>query len=122
MDNLAAVNAIAERSPGFVWRYADASGNATDTHVFDDPAIVVNMSVWETVEALEAFTFRTVHAKFYARRAAWFDPAFRPALVMWRVAPGMQPSLDDALGRWRKLRDEGPSADAFGWAEALGKH
>lgn len=115
MDNLEAVNAIAERSPGFVWRFTDESGNATDTQAFDDPLVIVNMSVWEGAEALEAFVFQTVHHKFYSKRRQWFDPAFGPALALWWVPAGETPSLADGVARWEKLRANGPSADAFGW-------
>lgn len=118
MDNLDAVNAVAERSPGFVWRYADESGNATDTQAFDDPQVIVNLSVWESAEALEQFVFRTVHKQFYGKRRAWFDPSFGPALALWWIEAGTTPTLDEALARWRKLRDEGPSADVFGWEGA----
>lgn len=115
MDNLAAVNAIAERSPGFVWRYTDASGNATDTHVLNDPLVIVNLSVWQSLDDLHAFVFRTVHAKFHARRAAWFDPAFTPALALWWIEPTRVPTLDEAMAKWRQLRDCGPGAEVFGW-------
>ena len=119
MDNLAAVNAVAERAPGFVWRFTDESGNATSTQVLGDPAIIVNMSVWENVAALEGFVFRTVHRRFYLKRAEWFDASFKPALALWQVAPGALPTLAEGVARWTKLRNEGPSADAFGWKEAL---
>ena len=68
VDNLASVNAIAERSPGFVWRYTDESGNATSTRPYDgDPMMAVNMSVWENVESLEKYVWQTVHKRFYAQ-------------------------------------------------------
>ena len=69
MNNLARINALAERSPGFVWRYTDASGNATDTRPYADARIIVNFSVWESVHALERFVWQTVHKHFYGRRA-----------------------------------------------------
>jgi hypothetical protein len=87
--------------------------------VLDDPAIIVNMSVWEGVAALEGFVFRTVHRRFYLKWAAWFDPSFKPALALWQVAPGALPTLAEGIARWTKLRDEGPGADVFGWNEAL---
>ena len=71
VDNLAFVNGLAERSPGFVWRYQDDSGSAIDTRPFDgDPRMAVNLSVWENVEALERFVWQTVHNRFYGRRRA----------------------------------------------------
>src|SRR5262249_12057082 len=74
MNNLARINALAERSPGFVWRYTDATGNATDTRPYDgDPRMAINMSVWESVEALEKFVWQTVHTRFYGRKHEWFE-------------------------------------------------
>ena len=70
-DNLELVNGLAERSPGFVWRYVDDSGNATDTRPFADPLVIVNVSVWETVAALEHFVWQTLHKRFYGRRVDW---------------------------------------------------
>jgi hypothetical protein len=72
-NNLALINGIAERSAGFVWRYVDDSGNATETRPFADPRIIVNVSVWESVTALERFVWQTVHKHFYGRRADWFE-------------------------------------------------
>ena len=116
MDNLDFVNGVAERSPGFVWRYTDESGAATDTKVFDDPDVILNLTVWESAEALEHFVFKTVHHKFYGKRHDWFDKAFGPALVMWWIPAGTLPTVEDALARYEKFKAEGPSADAFGWA------
>ena len=69
MDNLDLVAGLADLTPGFVWRYADESGAATDTQVFpNDPDVILNMSVWESAEALERFVFKTLHHKFYGKR------------------------------------------------------
>ena len=70
MNNLDRVNAIADRSPGFVWRLQSDTGNATDIKVMGDPRIVANLSIWETVEDLERFVFNTAHKKIYDRRNA----------------------------------------------------
>jgi hypothetical protein len=120
MNNLELVNGLAERAPGFIWRYTDESGNATDTVAFEDPQVIVNLSVWENAAALEAFVFKTVHHKFYGRRQDWFDHAFGPALVLWEIEEGRLPTLEDALARYRRYAAEGPSPAAFGWAEAKG--
>jgi hypothetical protein len=71
--NLQVVNRLAERSPGFVWRYIDESGNSTATRPYADARIAINLSVWESVEALERFVYLTVHNQFYGRRAEWFE-------------------------------------------------
>ncbi|MEO0999197.1 MAG: DUF3291 domain-containing protein [Pseudomonadota bacterium] len=118
MDNLERINALAERSPGFIWRYTDASGNATDTKIGGDPRAILNLSVWETMEDLEAYVFGTVHVQFYARKAEWFEALDRPHFVMWEVETGHRPTVEEALARLEELRTTGPSARVFGW-EAL---
>src|SRR5215471_20533702 len=70
-NNLAIVNGLAERTPGFVWRYIDESGNSTSTRPYADPRIAINLTVWESVAALERFVYRTIHKQFYYRRAEW---------------------------------------------------
>ena len=115
MDNLDAVNAVAERSPGFVWRFKDESGHATDVKLFDDPQIIVNASVWESAETLEQFVFKTVHQKFYAKRRTWFDAAFGPPLALWWIEEGATPDIHDFAARWCTLKEGGPTERAFGW-------
>src|SRR5262245_45437647 len=83
MDNLDRVNALAERSEGFVWRLKDEAGNATEIQAFDDDMIIVNMSVWRDAESLEHFVWNTVHKQFYRRRAEWFSLMDKQHLVMW---------------------------------------
>jgi hypothetical protein len=115
VNNLDRVNAIAEHTPGFVWRLQDDSGNATAIHAFDDPRMLLNMSVWESVEALERFVWQTVHKRIYGRRPEWFEPLDRPHFVMWWVPAGHRPDLAEAKGRLEYLWAHGPSDYAFGW-------
>ena len=116
VDNLASVNAIAERSPGFVWRYQDASGNATNTRPYDgDPMMAVNMSVWENVESLEKYVWQTVHKRFYGQRHEWFEKMDERYFVMWWVPAGHLPTIAEAIERLEHLKKHGPSEHAFGW-------
>jgi len=115
MNNLALVNGIADRSPGFVWRLADDSGNATGFRPFPDPQMAVNLSVWESVEALERYVYQTVHKRFYGRRQEWFDGIEGPHLVMWWIEPKHRPSLAEAKERLEYLAAHGPGDFAFGW-------
>ena len=115
VNNLDRVNAIAEHSPGFVWRLQDDSGNATAIHAFDDPRLLLNMSVWESVAALERFVWQTVHKRFYGRRPEWFEKLDTPHLVMWWVPAGHRPTLTEAKERLEYLAAHGPSDLAFGW-------
>jgi hypothetical protein len=115
VNNLDRVNAVAERSQGFVWRLKDESGNSTGIQAFDDPRVIVNMSVWESIEALEKFTWQTVHKRIYGRRTEWFEKTDGPHLVMWRVPIGHRPTLAEAKDRLERLGTHGPSDYAFGW-------
>jgi hypothetical protein len=115
MDNLDRVNAIAERSPGFVWRLKDESNNATSLRPFDDPNMLVNMSVWESVEALERFVWATVHKRFYNRKGGWFEKPSGPHFVMWPVRVGHIPDLAEAKARLEHLALNSDSDFAFGW-------
>jgi hypothetical protein len=104
MNNLARINALAERSPGFVWRYTDATGNATDTRPFDgDP--------------LEKFVWQTVHTRFYGRKHEWFEKLDGAYFVLWHVPAGHRPSVQEAIERLEHLKAHGPSEHAFGWQD-----
>lgn len=115
-ENLARVNAIADRSPGFVWRMTGADDGSNMDTVYDGaPGMNLNLSVWESVEALSAFVFETVHDRFFRRKPEWFDILDEPAFVMWSVPVGHRPDMAEAFGRLAHLREHGPSEHAFGW-------
>ena len=110
------VNAVAERSPGFVWRLKSGDGNnALDIAVSDDPRLIVNMSVWRSPEHLEQFVWNTIHKHVYNKKAKWFAEPEVAHFVMWWVAEGREPTVEEALARLDHLRANGPSDDAFGW-------
>jgi hypothetical protein len=116
MGALDAVNALAERSPGFVWRLKDdASNNATNILVSADPHFLINMSVWETPEQLEHFVWNTVHKRIYQKKGNWFAPMATPHFVMWWISAGHTPTPAEALERLGHLTQHGPSDHAFGW-------
>jgi hypothetical protein len=117
MDNLDRVNALAERSPGFVWRLKGDNNNATDFRLGDDMA--VNLSVWRTPEDLENYVFKTVHAQFYNRREAWFQLMEKPHMVFWWVEEGDLPDLDEAYKRLQHYQTHGATDFAFGWPEVI---
>ena len=93
----------------------DDSGNATNFRPFPDPQMAVNLSVWESVEALERYVYQTVHKRFYGRREEWFDKLDGPHFVMWWVPAGHRPTLDEAKERLEYLAAHGPTDHAFGW-------
>jgi len=115
--NLERVNGIAERSEGFVWRFVDDGGaNALDIRMFDDPAVITNLSVWQSPEHLERYVWNTVHKRFYGRRAEWFSLMEKQHFVMWWVDEGHHPSLDEAAARLDHLQAHGDTDFAFGWS------
>ena len=113
MARLDEVNALAERAPGFRWRLQGESGNATELRVWDDPLVIVNLTVWESIDHLHAFTYRSDHKTVFARRFDWFERLDRPSAVLWWQRAGTTPLLDDALRRLELLASRGPSPDAF---------
>ena len=116
MDNLDRVNAIAERSEGFVWRLKDENNNATAIRPFPDPNMAVNLSVWRDAASLEHFVWNTVHKQFYRKRDKWFSLMDVQHFVMWWVDEGHEPTLEEAKGRLETLHRQGDSDFAFGWA------
>lgn len=115
MNNIDRINAVAERSEGFVWRLKDESGDATSISFYDDPRIIVNMSVWGSAEALEDFVWKTVHKQIYNRKGEWFEKMDTAHFVMWWIEPGHIPTLEEAHERLEYLRKHGTTEYAFGW-------
>lgn len=120
VNALEAVNALAERSPGFVWRLVGADATtrgATDLRLPGDDQTLVNMSVWEDADSLRHYVFNTVHRKFYTRKDEWFQAMDGHHMVLWWVEAGHVPTLEEAAERLNHLKEHGPSEHAFGWAE-----
>lgn len=112
VDGLPVVNGAGEQSPGYVWRLQSDSGDATDIQVFDDPLMIVNLTVWESLDVLKAFAYRGVHRDFFRRRAEWFiDGSSRTAL--WWLPAGVLPTTDDAKRRLEFIDAFGVSPYAF---------
>jgi hypothetical protein len=114
------VNRLAEQSPGFVWRLVASHGEAASVRSDGGSAFVVNLSVWESYEALHAFVYLSPHGAYVRRRSRWFVPATGPSTVLWWVPAGQRPSVEDALRRLRHLRAHGPSPQAFSLRRRFG--
>ena len=114
------INALAEATPGFVWRLVEEGGaNATALRPYG-PDVMVNMSVWASLEALHAFTYRTAHLDVLRHRQKWFDHDGLPAYaVLWWIPAGSVPSLDEAHRRLDLLARHGPTPDAFTFRAAF---
>ena len=107
------VNALADASPGFVWRLQSASGNATDIKTSDDPNFIVNMSVWANAEALFDFVYKSSHRLVMAKRREWFVRPSKAYMVLWWIAAGRLPTVDEGLARLAHLEAHGASPYAF---------
>ena len=105
VDNLELVNGIAESSEGFVWRLKDESGDATNIQAFDDPNMIVNMSVWDSVDSLKNFMFRTHHRDFMRRKGDWFHRLPEDTYVLWWIEEDHIPTLEEAIERLEHLRE-----------------
>ena len=108
------VNALAEASPGFVWRLTGDGNNATDIKPFpDDPNMAINMSVWESVDALAAFVYRNMdHRGVMRRRREWFEE-IKVYMALWWIPAGTLPTIEDAKAKLALLEKLGPTAEAF---------
>ena len=112
------IHELVERSPGYVWRLQDESGDATALRPFG-PDVIVNLTVWESVESLRGFTYRTAaHLEPMRRRREWFVPADGPHLALWWIPAGTRPDLTEAADRLDHLRRTGPSPEAFTFRES----
>ena len=113
VDQLVAINSIADRAPGFVWRLQTDEGDATSVRPFEDPPVMVNMSVWRSIEELYRFVFESDHVTPLQNRQAWFEKMERPYSVLWWICAGEFPDTADLVHRFDLLRDRGPSPAAF---------
>lgn len=118
MGALEKVNAIAEASPGFVWRLQDDSGNATALQPMG-PDVLVNMSVWRDVAALSDYVHKSGHVAYLKRRKEWFKRFAEAYVVLWWVPLGHRPSMEEGIARLMLLRERGPSPEAFTFREAF---
>lgn len=112
-DNLDRINALAERSPGFVWRLKTDEGDATAIRVYEDRYLLVNMSVWERIDALREFTYYSAHTEYFRRRREWFEKLDIPMLALWWIPAGHIPTTDDAKARLEYLDQHGATPHAF---------
>ena len=112
VDNLERINQLAESSPGYIWRLQSDEGDATAFRPFGDE-ILVNLSVWRSLEALKDFVYESAHIDFMRRRQEWFERMKEAYTVLWWVPEAHQPSLQEAKERLDQLRSEGASQNAF---------
>lgn len=117
-DNLERINQLGWAQPGFVQHIIEPGGSPR-FHMFDDPAIIMNMTVWQSVEALHAFTYHTTHVNFYKRRRDWFAPMDGPTMALWWIPSGYEPAPQEVLDRLALLAEHGPTPLAFTFAASF---
>jgi hypothetical protein len=113
VEALDPLNAIADGAPGFVWRLQTEEGNATSIHAFEDDLMLVNMSVWESIEALAGYVYGRDHVAVMRRRREWAERMAEAYVVLWWIPAGSIPAIDEAKERLEHLRENGPTPYAF---------
>jgi heme-degrading monooxygenase HmoA len=116
VDNVARLNGVAERMPGFVWRHEDQSDPSQARRLFGDPLMTFTLSLWESTEALENFVWNTVHKRFFDKRSDWFTKPNRPGMALWWHEGDQRPSPEEGARRLAHLAAHGNSEEAFDWA------
>lgn len=119
VDELDVVNALAENSPGFVWRLQTEEGDATDIDAFDDSLLLVNMSVWESVEDLKTFVYESFHLEILKRKKEWFNKFEGVYQVLWWIPAGTEPTLEEAKARLAYLQKHKASDYAFNFQKSF---
>lgn len=107
------INALADHSPGFVWRLQTDEGNATYLRPYDDDRILFNMSVWETIEHLKQYVYKSAHTQLIRQRQEWFEKFESVYMALWWVPANHIPGVDEAKKRLAHLEDRGPTPFAF---------
>ena len=117
MARLEEINALAERSPGFVWRLQTEDGDATAIRPYNDDRVMINMSVWADFDSLRSYVFRSAHAAVMRRRREWFERFQGVYLALWWVPAGHHPTVAEAVSRLAHLEAHGPTAHAFSFQQ-----
>ena len=115
------VNALADASPGFVWRLKSESGDATSIKVYDDDMIIINLTVWESVDALREYVYKSAHVGVMRDRKRWFEIFNGPYYGLWWIPEGHLPSTEEGKERLDHLRKHGDSAFAFSFKNVFSK-
>jgi hypothetical protein len=111
------INALADSAPGFVWRLQTDEGDATAVRAYDDEFMIVNYSIWDSVDSLKTFVFDTEHRQLLRRRREWFEVLDEASVVLWWVRAGEIPPVGEAVARLDHLDANGPSPLAFTFRE-----
>lgn len=116
VEQLDPINQLAERSPGFVWRLQTEEGDATSIQLFDDERIIVNLSLWQSYEALKDYVYSGEHLAVLKQKKSWMEKLQTPSLALWWLPAGVVPTAEDAKHRLALLEENGPSPSVFTFA------
>lgn len=119
VNNLDPINALADEAPGFVWRLQTEAGNATSIKSYDDEMLILNMSVWEDIESLKTYTFKSDHVEFVRRRKEWFELIDGSYTALWWVPAGYIPTIREAKKRIVSLEENGETPYAFSFKKTF---
>lgn len=119
VEQLDAVNALAEASPGFVWRLDEDGSDALAARLFAEPRGLFNLTVWRDIETLKRYVYGGQHAAALRERGRWFEQPTRAGFVLWRVARGHRPGVREARERFECLWSKGPTPAAFTFRQAF---
>lgn len=119
VELLDAVNALADATPGFVWRLKTEAGDSSGIRAYEDPLMIINMSVWRDIEALRAYVYKSSHAYVFRRRKDWFSPIDTPSLGLWWIPAGEIPTVEDGKACLERLARNGPARDGFTFNKAF---
>lgn len=111
--NLDDINALADNSPGFVWRLKSDSNNATSIRIFDDEYLIVNLSVWNNMQSLHDYVYKSLHVEFFKRKKEWFQKMDTLHMALWYIPAGKMPTVDEALERLVFIREHKETPYAF---------
>ena len=117
VSQLEPINALADKALGFVWRLQSESGNATDIAYNDDPLVIVNMSVWESIETLREFAYESNHREVFRDRAKWFEKAVKPGYCLWWIPSGHIPTVAEGRERLEHCQKHGATPHSFWFSQ-----
>ena len=117
VSRLDEINALADGADGFIWRLKEEGGSATAIRVFDDPLLLINMSVWANLESLKHYVYKSLHVELIKAREAWFNKMGESYQALGWIPAGHVPSIEEAQKQLEYIRKHGPSAQAFTFAK-----
>lgn len=116
VDRLDEINALADQSPGFIWRLQTEDGDATSIQAYNDSRMIINMSVWQDIESLKTFVYKSLHVELIQDRDAWFNKMLTLHQALWWIPAGHIPDITEGKAKLDHLQQHGPSKTAFTFA------